>query len=129
MASGFSASAISEATPGCAGVAKEQSMRFAGALLGTVLFAVPAAAQPFIVPLQQKHQSEAPPPAASPAPVAPPQSGMQTDGPSQADASGSAQLGNAQSGNAQSGNAQSGDATNSTQADGAQSDASHASGH
>ena len=81
-------------------------MRLAYALLGVALLAVPAAAQPFIVPLQQQHQSEAPP-APSPAPVAPPQSGAQTNGPSQADARDKAQAG---------------ETTNSTQASGAQSD-------
>ena len=79
-------------------------MRFACALLGVALLAVPAAAQPFMVPLQQQHQSEAPPPP-SPAPVAPPQSGNQTNGPSRADAQDKAQAG---------------DATNSTEASGGQ---------
>ena len=77
-APGCSVSVSSEEAPGRAGAAKEQSMRFGCALLGVALFAVPAAAQPFIVPLQQ-HQSE-PPPAPSPAPVAPPQSGTPDDG-------------------------------------------------
>lgn len=92
-------------------------MRVAYALLGAALLAVPAAAQPFIVPLQQQHQSEAPPPAPSPAPVAPPQSdmrsGMQSGTPSQADARD---------------NAKPGDTANATQETGAQSDSSHASG-
>ena len=88
-------------------------MRFACAFLGVAPFAMPAAAQPFIVPLQQQHHSEAPP-APSPTPVAPPQAGMQTSGSSQADAQDKAQPG---------------DAANSTQASGAQSDsASHAPG-
>ncbi len=94
-------------------------MRFACALLGIALLAGPAAAQPFIIPLQRQHQSETPPPMPSPTPVAPPQDGMaqsgrQTNGAPQAEARD---------------NAQPGDATASTQAFGAQSgDASHAAG-
>ncbi len=92
-------------------------MRFGCALLGIALLAVPAVAQPFIIPLQRQPQSEAPPPTPSPTPVAPPQAGMaqsgrQTDGTSRAEARD---------------NAQPGDRTSSTQAFGAQSgDASHA---
>lgn len=68
-------------------------MRFACVSLGVVLLAIPAAGQPFILPLQPQ-QSEAPP-APSPAPVAPPQSGMQPNGPSQAEAQNKAQAGDA----------------------------------
>ncbi len=42
------------------------------AILATLL-AVPAAAQPFIIPLQKQRPAEAPPPPPSPVPVAPPQ--------------------------------------------------------
>ncbi len=45
--------------------------------LGAVLPALPAVAQPFILPLQQPRSSEASPPAPSPTPVAPPQADAQ----------------------------------------------------
>ena len=49
-------------------------MRYSPATLSIMLLAAPAAAQPFILPLQPQRPSEAPAPAPSPAPVAPPQS-------------------------------------------------------
>lgn len=59
-------------------------MRPVVAILGAVLLAVPAAAQPFILPLKSQ-QLAAAPPQPSPAPVAPPQSSSQAGGSSQAD--------------------------------------------
>ena len=44
-------------------------------LLPLLLAAVPAAAQPIIIPLQPQPQREPAPPQASPVPVAPPQAG------------------------------------------------------
>ena len=43
------------------------------AAVGIVLFAVPAAAQPILIPLQPQRRTEPPPPPPSPVPVAPPQ--------------------------------------------------------
>lgn len=49
-------------------------MRLSHAILAAGLFAVPAAAQPFLVPLTPQRQEEPPPPPPpSPVPVAPPQ--------------------------------------------------------
>jgi len=44
------------------------------ATLSILLLAVPAAAQPIIIPLQSQRRTEPPPPQPSPVPVAPPQS-------------------------------------------------------
>lgn len=41
--------------------------------LSIVLLALPAAAQPIIIPLQRQRHAEPPPPPPSPVPVAPPQ--------------------------------------------------------
>lgn len=43
------------------------------AALSILLLALPAAAQPIIIPLQRQRQAEPPPPPPSPVPVAPPQ--------------------------------------------------------
>lgn len=43
------------------------------AALSIVLLALPAAAQPIIIPLQRQRQAEPSPPPPSPVPVAPPQ--------------------------------------------------------
>jgi predicted lipid-binding transport protein (Tim44 family) len=59
-------------------------MRLVIAILGAVLLALPAAAQPFILPLKPQQPAEATP-QPSPAPVAPPQSGSQAAGSSQSD--------------------------------------------
>ena len=42
------------------------------AALSIALLALPAAAQPIIIPLQRQRQAEPPPPPPSPVPVAPP---------------------------------------------------------
>ena len=52
-------------------------MRLAYSLLAAGLLAVPAAAQPVLIPLTPQKQTEPPPPPApSPVPVAPPQVGI-----------------------------------------------------
>ena len=49
------------------------SMKHCIAVLSIALLALPAAAQPIIIPLQRQRQAEPPPPQPSPVPVAPPQ--------------------------------------------------------
>lgn len=56
------------------------------AALALMLLALPAAAQPFIIPLEKQQPTEAAPPPPSPVPVAPPQVDGSADAPAPAGA-------------------------------------------